>query len=344
MKKTFYNDGRFSSEAVIPRISTYLFNNLQVGLVIYLIYQNKPLINALYFYLAFEFAILFDCIIKFGTLRFWGGILIFSATGMLIVTALAPPNSIIYFLCIFIFGCALSIKKIRTLTHALGKVKRHWRALGYLTGYFFSPIFLFFGSLILFIYILNHQKKEEDFTILAPITSNVTITPYLCVLFHHWHYFAYAYMILIEVHTNFRVPLIYAGAIFYIGWLGYYLFLKVNKHPKAYIVTGHIISSISVLGLIFTENLAYYLLLWFITGIGAGTIILLRDIWTTKDENMYDQFKTWESFGHLLGIVSFGIALLFHTPSVGYCVSAFAGISCAGLALLKVSTQDLSDI
>jgi hypothetical protein len=232
--------------------------------------------------------------------------------------------------------CAFSLKKIRSLTDAMGRIKRLWRAFGYLCSPLFTPIVLVLAVTVMTVCVLLNTTTSlsENFRLIPVKYSKKQLLSYGCIMCHHWHYFSYTYMVPIVAYTVDKIPIGLTGFIFYIGWLGYYLFLSVNQSQRVFVVIGHCVSAVAVFWLIFAESLPLYLFLWLVTGVGGGTIVLLRDLVIGADEQIYEQFKTWESFGHLLGIVSFGLALTLESTSVAYLSGSIAGFTCAALALL----------
>jgi hypothetical protein len=237
---------------------------------------------------------------------------------------------------------AFCLKKIRSLTNANGEIKKIWRALGYICSPLFTPISLLFSVIIITGYVFYDTKfsfTKENFRLIPVKVTSKEVIAYMCIMCHHWHYFSYAYIVPIIAHNVYKIPIDVIGLIFYVGWIGYYLFLSVNQSQRLFVFIGHCLSAIAVLWLIFAQSMSLYLFLWLITGVGGGTIVLLRTLVIGASEEVYEQFKTWESFGHLLGIVSFGLSLTFNSTWIGYISGSFVGFLCAGLALFVGTTQ-----
>jgi hypothetical protein len=332
----------------LPYLSTYIFNNVQLGLIFFVIINNLPLEYAFFFYLSFEIAILLDCLVKIGNQKKWAIILF--ASSIILFFILRDDfliRSILVKACCYIaiFFLALALKKIRTLNNAVGKVKIIWRALGYLTCFLFGTYLLLIGGFLILINTLFLQNNpSEKFKIILPKIKKTSILPYSCITLHHLHYFSYAYIIPVLIFSKTDFPPYLFGLIFYIGWAGYYIFKKAKKHQYALVTFGHILSSFSVFALINSKNVSFILLMWFITAIGAGTIILLRGIYTQKDSSMYDHFKTWESFGHLLGIGAMGLAFLLNNLNIGFLVGGISGILCASISFILSNNINKNDI
>lgn len=321
---------------LIPRLSTWIFNYIQLGIVIYILNSNRPILDIFFLCFTFEFAILLDCFIKWGSIRIWSINLFIGALFFYISSTLDYTFYSLIFQALSIGMCAFSLKKIRSLTDATGRIKRLWRAFGYLCSPLFTPIVLVLAVTVMTVCVLLNTTKSlsENFRLIPVKYSKKQLLSYGCIMCHHWHYFSYTYMVPIVAYTVDKIPIGLTGFIFYIGWLGYYLFLSVNQSQRVFVVIGHCVSAVAVFWLIFAESLPLYLFLWLVTGVGGGTIVLLRDLVIGADEQIYEQFKTWESFGHLLGIVSFGLALTLESTSVAYLSGSIAGFTCAALALL----------
>lgn len=322
--------------SLIPRLSTWVFNYLQLGIVIYILKSNRPIIDIFFLCLAFEIAILLDCFIKLGSVKTWSIVLFIGALSFYIFSVFDITFYSLIFQVLSIGICAFSLKKIRSMTNAMGRIKRVWRAFGYLCSPLFTPGTLLLATAIIGVCVFfSATASLSEKNRLIPVKySKKQLLSYGCIMCHHWHYFSYTYIVPIVVYTVYQVPIDLTGFIFYVGWLGYYLFLSVNQSQRVFVVVGHCVSAAAVFWLIFAESLPLYLFLWLVTGVGGGVIVLLRDLVIGADEQAYEQFKMWESFGHLLGIVSFGVALTLESTLVAYLTGSIAGFTCAFLALL----------
>jgi hypothetical protein len=231
---------------------------------------------------------------------------------------------------------AVALKKIRTSTDALGSVKRRWRALGYLSAGFFDwTILAVLVVLTAALVFVSGVSDRQDKPLNSPFCLDRSrLLSYLTVMFHHLHYFAYAYILVLIFVNDFTVPQAVIGALFYIGWLGYYLFIRANRYERVLVVGGHLLAASAVFLMFEARSLSHYLVLWCLTGIGGGTIVLLRELTIGHDEATYERFKTWESFGHVGGLLVLALAVLANVPHVSFVVSGCAGVLCAlGAAL-----------
>ena len=319
------------SANAVPRISTFAFNYLQLGIIFYLLRSGTPPIIVAFYVLSFEAAILLDTMIKWGSLRFWSNTLLVVAAGFTILTKAAFNSPTAE--CACIFALALSLKKIRTLTQAMGTVKTKWRIIGYAFAGLFQPWHLLPLAICLTFLNFRSSASREDFQIFCPQIGRNSWQILLCVMFHHWHYFSYVYFVPQRILAISATPIL-DGTAFLVGWFGYYVFANARRNQTALVVIGHLVSSCAVAGMIFSSTASYYFLAWFITGLGAGTITLLRNIYVVTDLAIYEQLKIWESFGHILGVLTFGAAALLGLSAFSYWTGAIAGVFCSIVALL----------
>lgn len=319
-----------------PRLATFLFNYVQLGLVVAVAEAlPKQSFNVLIL-VFFELGILADCFVRGGSMRVWIGLACASALGLLVPPLLLPANVAIFTSMAAAGLLAMSLKKIRSSTDALGKIKRRWRALGYLSAGLFSTwlVTVFVVALLAAVYISRVSERMDP-----PLPERFRLDaqrlgPYLVVMLHHLHYFAYAYIVVVLFHSKYDVPAAALGPLFYVGWIGYYLFIQATRHQRLLVVCGHVLAALSVFGMLLFESFTAVLLLWLLTGVGGGTIVLLREANTSDDVAVYERFKAWESFGHVLGLACLAAAVLFELPPLSFLVSGIAGLACAaGTAL-----------
>jgi hypothetical protein len=326
---------------VVPRLATFVFNFLQLGLVV-LVARSMHFDGGLVLLVAFEIGILIDCLWRRGKLGHWAIVAI--AAG-LAVQASEYVSSNGLRLCaasLAVLVLAMALKKIRTATDAMGSVKRRWRALGYLTAGFFDWSLL--NALLVLTGVvvavsgaaaLRDKPLPEPFRLDRP-----RIRAYCVVMLHHLHYFAYAYLLVFIFLNEFDASRITIGPLFYVGWIGYYVFTNARKFERTLVVVGHLVAATAVLLMLAAHLLTTYLALWFITGIGGGTIVLFRASTINQDEAVYERFKAWESFGHVAGLLCLALAVWSDVSFIPLVVSGCAGVLCALGAAGRVAPKD----
>jgi hypothetical protein len=329
----------------VASIATFAFNYLQLGLIIYVIphLQSNP--EYCLIWLSFELAILFDSLVRFGRIVVWATLAFLSCILFAVSFGDHPSNSGFMISLASVFVTSLSLKKIRTATGAKGAIKKWWRAAGYLASGFFNPWFLVL--LVAPILLLSFQKPIIGFwdsEVRRAVFSQRHASAYAAIFFHHLHYFSYAYLTVVVAYKQFDIPIHLLGIYFYIGWVGYYVFERFRKHPKSKVVWGHVIAAGSVLMFGFTmQEPLVFSTLWFVTGLGGGTIILMRDFFTDADPETYDAFKVWEAMGHVLGLAVATISIIYGMTQLPFIVGALAGLSCSLFAALTSTKSSKSE-
>lgn len=321
----------------VASIATFAFNYLQLGLIIYTIPHLPSNPEYCLLWLSFEAAILFDSIVRFGRVVFWSSLAPLSCLTFAI-TAETQSNSLGFLISLVaIFLISLSLKKVRTATGAKGKLKKWWRAAGYLASGLFNPWFLV--VLVSSVALLAFRKpiiSLRDSRVSGNFTSRNYAPAYAAILFHHLHYFSYAYIVIAVAHQKLGIPIHLLGIYFYVGWAGYYVFEHFRGRPKVKVVWGHIAAAGAVLAMGFAmQEFMLFSFLWFITGLGGGTIILMRDFITDADPDTYDAFKTWEAVGHVLGLAVVAVSILNEMDHLPFIVGASAGLACSWFTILS---------
>lgn len=321
---------RVMASKVVPRLATVVFNFLQLGLVI-TVARTPQFDEGLLLLVAFELGILIDCLWRSGRVGDWAAV---AVTAGLVVPAseyVLPPPLAETAASIAVLMLAMALKKIRTATDALGSVKRRWRALGYLTAGFFdwsllNALLLLTAAMVAAsgIATMRDRPLREPFRF-----DTQRLRAYAVVMLHHLHYFSYAYLLVYVFVNDFNATQLTIGPLFYVGWLGYYLFTNVRRYQRALVVGGHLLAATAVLMMLDAHTLSTYLAFWFLTGIGGGTIVLFRAATIDQDEAVYERFKTWESFGHVAGLLCFTLAVSADALAIPLVVSGCAGILCA---------------
>jgi len=210
----------------------------------------------------------------------------------------------------FLFG--LSIMKIRDkfALNSTKKVKFTARALGFL----FSPVGNFWIVLILgfvgtTLSLLRAKTTETKSVTLNKIkTDKNTLKNYIMFL-HHCHYFAYAYSIPLVISIYSNIDFIYYGLIFYIGWIAYNAYERYVKPSWVLLAWGHFLATISLVLISVAENPYAIIFLWFMTGLGGGTVYMISHLIEDRSISTNKNLKISEGYGHVFGILLwFGVA------------------------------------
>jgi hypothetical protein len=323
------------ADRLVPRVATFAFNQLQLGIVIYSLAHDVALARTGLLVLSFEIAILADCFLKVGNARTWALVLVVAAVALFAANSYSPSVFAFVVECLSIAFCAISLKKIRTITGAAGELKRRWRALGYVAAGLFSPL-LFVGTILLLAIIILRSPRSHDrdpYLIESFRLDTTNMPAYLCIMFHHCHYFSYAYIVPLVAIRHFALPVWSIGLAFYIGWIGYYLLARFKHRQRLIVFFGHLLASAAVAGMLNQSNFLVFFTCWFATGVGGGGIVLLRDFVINGNAAVYERFKTWEAFGHLIGISCFLCGLWLESLDVAIFFAIFSGVACAVMAL-----------
>lgn len=337
--------GTFASWAV-PRVATLAFNFLQLGLVMFVARSQQTNSGQVVLLVAFEVGILIDCFWRRGSVGVWALVAVASGLIMLGAQHFSSEQQGLVISAVAVCLLAMALKKIRTASDALGSVKRRWRAVGYLAAGLFDwsilcAVLVITTAMVAVSGIATHRDKplSSPFCLDRP-----RLLAYGVVMFHHLHYFSYAYLLVFLFLNEFTVPKAVIGPLFYVGWLGYYLFINVKRHQRFLVVAGHLLASAAVLLMLEVQSIQGYLGLWFLTGVGGGTIVLFREATIGQNEATYERFKTWESFGHVAGLGFLAWATHLNSSLILFVISGCAGICCAVSAAVQSLRPRLEDV
>lgn len=213
----------------------------------------------------------------------------------------------------FLFG--LSMMKVRSTVarYSNKKVKVAARTVGFLVAPLSSvKIYLIYIG-VLFASCLLYQKlsrQKQQFQCYFPkIRSNFSV--YWTMGLHHAHYFAYAYTIPYLFAANTDVPYWLVGLIFYIGWAAYNAYEWFLKPAWNYFILGHILALGALIGLYYSSGVFGISFWWFITGLGGGTVYMLHSFLKEKGVRASREILIAEGFGHVSGILIWGLTSLF---------------------------------
>lgn len=192
-------------------------------------------------------------------------------------------------------------------------LKRSIRVVGFISSSFLNiPILvvitLFFIPLAIF-----YRKKNESLKLLRPRINFL----HLIMIVHQCHYFSYCYFLVFTLMQHEIVgitPLV--GLLFTIGWITYISVpsLVKGKAYKLYALLGHLILVPLLLLLAYLENLGAVVLVWGLTGFGAGTVYCFHKLSFALSLNDDDMVFS-ENIGHILGVI---LGLLIYASTQSY--------------------------
>ncbi|OFY65654.1 MAG: hypothetical protein A3H98_07110 [Bacteroidetes bacterium RIFCSPLOWO2_02_FULL_36_8] len=164
----------------------------------------------------------------------------------------------------------------------------------------------------LFYVYFQFQVNDEKVTIVrTEFKPNVRNPMNWIQFFHHLHYFLFCYTFWALIKN---IPSGYFSVLFILGWIAYYFMeKKYRKENKSFNITsigyGHLLSGITVLLMLLNPTNTIILFLWFLTGLGGGTIYMLRHC---KEKEHLSFFEDW---GHVVGCIFAG-TIVYFTDSV----------------------------
>jgi hypothetical protein len=145
------------------------------------------------------------------------------------------------------------------------------------------------------------------------------------MLLHHCHYFTYAYSIpvIYSIKTSLKRP--FAGIMFFVGWIAYNAYEKYLKPNRLNFVIGHAILSASLFLLYFSSSITSITFLWFLTGLGGGTVYMLKHSIPQINTGNVKDLRIFEGFGHVLGLLIWGIAIIHFKAECTFIIAGVVG-------------------
>lgn len=167
-----------------------------------------------------------------------------------------------------------------------------------------APLFYpsFAAILILAVAFFNFQ--ENMYINEQQLDKSKYISPQKGILLclHHVHYFVYFYALPYYATTVLKIPYWLLGILIYLGYIGYdekFSFLLHQKNQK--FILGHLIVSISLFILYYTENIWLNVVAWTASGFGASTIVIIERQYQYKKCFINLSMQVWENIGHVTG-------------------------------------------
>ncbi|APT75183.1 hypothetical protein XO10_01390 [Marinitoga sp. 1135] len=236
---------------------------------------------------------------------------------------------------IFYFFFSFIFMKIRSniSEYSSKKVKIIGRAIGFILSPFYnSLIYLLCVILTSVICLLTTELETTKRLKINKINNKENSIIYLLMALHHTHYFVYAYSIPIFFFQKNILPIEITGLIFYLGWAAYNAYEKIIKPAWNWFIIGHILAAFSLIILYMTNVLFFTIIAWFMTGLGGGTVYMLHSLVYKKNNNTKKDMLIAEGFGHLIGIILWGIIYLLKGVNANFLFGAFFAIIIAILS------------
>ncbi len=296
-------------------LATMIFFYIQLHLILQFIARKGTLVDAVIALVALKIGELIHEKCDFGPFPLW---LILAVVSSWLVY-LQP--SIISFLGCLVFGVSMMKVRDRFYRKADRRIKIWSRAAGFLLAPLSNQaVYFLVVSLLAFLGIILFVMKDAAVAIPTPwtyrtIQTKKNMAVYMTMFLHHTHYFIYAYSIpLLLAHTS-TIPFVLYGLMFYIGWAAYNAYEKIIKPGWGWFIFGHILALGALLALAFVQNPIVALLLWFVTGLGGGTVYMLHSLVPVENDKSWNEMRIAEAGGHFMGILFWGILVFYSLKS-----------------------------
>lgn len=303
-------------------VSTFVFNFFELGVFIHVLLL-WGLTEAMLVGLCCKIGKALHESLHIGNSRQW-------ALFLIIVMSLAVLFSGQFVvICIVSLAVDVALMKLRMLYK---KRLNSWQAqkiFARMLAFFLAPFFefwlfaLFAVFLIADIIMCEGKEKEEFPGIFLPQDKRFA-KQYWMMFLHHAHYFSYCYIIpfLLIRQFNIAVPLV--GILFFAGWSAYNIYESFVPSRASYFLIGHIIAALGVAMIWFLgNNLFLCLLAWFFTGLGGGTVYMIKGLMYNSESIHTSYSKAVESYGHVLGLLVSFIGVVFQNTGIIYASSIF---------------------
>ena len=325
---------------------SFLSGFVEIGSVVLIITSGLPLLYIPLMGLAYQTGALFREPVKFKIWQYC------AALTLSVITAFLIQYSI-FMLFLTVFLISIGIQGGRGLISKSANVstfiKRTSRIAGFGCSGLLSYELLTMASIASLITVLFLWKNQPTVPQKKHIKYNLKIGPLGWVmLIHQSHYFTYAYIIPWFYISEFSVEASKAGLWFSIGWLSYIYSRSIfgEKSIIRNFIIGHIIAAVT-LGLIYffsSTSIYIYSILWFLTGIGGGTVYCLNHLKKICLDDISDM-DTCENIGHISGtILCFFVLAISDVPAYPFAVaSLIALLTCLLFVLLTRATVRAED-
>jgi hypothetical protein len=244
----------------------------------------------------------------------------------------------------FIFGFCLMKVRDKTINYSSKNMKFTARAVGFILSPVLPNVLLFILCIVaafIIIFSALNENVNDNFSI-QWYEGDVGVACNLCMGMHHFHYFSYAYSIPLAYYIFTSLSSAWIGLVFYIGWAAYNAYERLIKPSWNYLLLGHVIAAISLSMLANNNNLITMTFWWFMTGLGGGTVYMIHHLSVPK-RNSVTELKISEGFGHVFGILVWGVVIYFFGIKATFLTGAMGGIFVAMISLYEIFKLKLKD-
>ena len=194
--------------------------------------------------------------------------------------------------------------------------KRLCRVIGFASAFLYRDCLVLCLTVVILVLIIGLNKIPDNQRQLSIPKANRTM------ILHQMHYFSYSYIMLYLSYRSFGNLLLTISS-FVISWFTYLAVEPVlSKHDnnrwKKYLCVGHIGLGVALLNIYVLVQYSEpaYLVLWWLSGLGGGTVFCIQSVETKKQKgSINQQMWSWsENIGHIMGCL---LALLW-VSTTGY--------------------------
>ncbi|MDP2940491.1 MAG: hypothetical protein Q8O13_10560 [Candidatus Omnitrophota bacterium] len=319
-------------------ISTFVFNFFELGVFIHVL-LHWGLAEAMIVGLLCKIGKALHESVHIGTSRQWA----FCLIGVLGITAVFSGYFVV--ICIASVVIDVALMKLRMLYKKRLATWKIQKVFVRMLAFFLAPFFefwllaLFIVFLIIDLITCDGQEREEFPGIFFP-QGKKFITQYLMMFLHHAHYFSYCYAIPFLLIRRFNLPLIWVGVLFFAGWSAYNIYEPFISSSYQRFIIGHIIAIIGV-GMIwiFYDSIFLVMVGWVVTGLGGGTVYMIKGLMKGSKSIHTSSSKAVESYGHVMGLLVSLFAVTSHNFGIMYVSSIFFATATVLISLFAIQKE-----
>lgn len=340
------NARKFSS--ALPSLVSATFNFAQLGLVVY-VFRSDQALELIWIILSFVAGTTFSSYAARANYLSLSAMLVFGA--LLLVLVFSPEvweqGSLYPIALCIVAGTSVScaLRAMRLKLGLRGSAKRPWKFLGFLLAGLFKPIVLLIIAVgLMFTFLVWRDDRICSGRPDLNDSEAGSVRHGLFVFSHHFHYSSYWYYVVYVLTSNFSVPVALVGPAFYFGWLLYYVLEKFTRSSfrtaRFVVAFGHLVAVAAILGMMQSSHIAPYLMFWAISGLGAGSIFLLKSMPSAQKRKMPVNLNLFENLGQIGGVSAFLLLFQLGGATYSYYVAAVAGAFCTLIGIWCVICQD----
>lgn len=313
-------------------LSTFMFNFFEMGVFIHVL-LHWGLTHAMLVGLASKIGKGLHETWHVGSTKQWSLALII----VLVIGVLFSDQFVV--VCIISALIDLALMKLRVLYKKRLNSRKTQKVVVRMLAFFLAPFFTFWAMGLFIIplavdIIRCDGSEREGFPGFFLPQDKRFVRHYWLMFMHHAHYFSYCYIVLFLLINRFHMALPLVGILFFIGWSAYNIYEPFVPARAIYFFAGHIIAAFGVATIWLSGNNLFLCLFgWFATGLGGGTVYMIKDFMRGVQPIHLSSSKTVESYGHVLGLLISLIGSLANSVEVMYGAGITFAIITAALSL-----------